>query len=759
MIELSHVSKSFQNKTVLRDLNLSLCAGEITFILGTSGAGKSTLLNLIGGLDRPSGGTIRYQGKDIAEDLDAYRSYHVGFIFQSFNLIDGLSVRDNVVLGLDYAGLSDQITDVDQQLNSLHLTDLNQRAETLSGGEKQRAAIIRSVCKRSDIILADEPTGNLDSANAETVFRTIVSQKKDKYIVIVTHDQEMARKYGDRIITVSDGQIQSDEYLHPHQDAQPSPAGQNSSTKKRKTSWHAIGLLGRNSIRRQFSKVISTALVIALAISALAVVFSFRNTGNSVSNRVNVNYLENDLMQLYYPATKNVSYQQFPFSEDTLQKIRTDYAPKETVNIYCISENSWLFSHEGKSDPAVIKQVNLSPFFEERIMSYDIAGNFPGSSDEMILAENTANALYGSAEAAIGQTVQLNDNNGNSISYHVTGVNRTVNPFDQIYSIVSAESLKQFTEASLDNILNNRLSINRYFEDDQIGEGGFATYGGAYAPFSETTGTERLLCGKPISDEHEILVSSFVLPYVLSGFEIDANCSEEEIRSGKLPESSWKALSELEMSISHNGLFRVRICGVYEDDAIGFRGSDKLAQELHSIEPVLVELYASEEYPVGKVKQAVEENESYICYLQQENLKQAVNQQTSFYQWAIILVGVILIFVSVSLMGSFSKIAVLERKREVAIMKSLGATYKEVLYTLWHDSIFITLIAEIMAFVITGGIMLVLPMIDGLSFMPFRYPAVPLLVLGAGFSLFLCFYTLLRLQKLAKKMPAELLVQ
>jgi len=212
MIALRKVSKSFGGKKILCGIDLQILPDEITFVVGSSGSGKTTLLNIIGGLDVPSSGEVVLDGKAISDDLSAYRRTKLGFVFQDYNLIPGLSVRDNIELALLYAGRKSAVPEreIREQTDRLGIKDIGQKAETLSGGEKQRTAIVRSICKRSDLILADEPTGNLDSANAQNVVKELVSLKKGRHVVIVSHDVAAAKAFADRIITISDGRITED---------------------------------------------------------------------------------------------------------------------------------------------------------------------------------------------------------------------------------------------------------------------------------------------------------------------------------------------------------------------------------------------------------------------------------------------------------------------------------------------------------------------------------------------------------------------
>lgn len=217
MLEIKNLCKVFKiNKKesvkILKDINLEFNMGEMIAIVGESGSGKSTLLNIIGGLDNIYEGSIIVDNKELLDDRDRYqyRKDKVGFVFQSFNLINHMTVRDNIRISSDIANLEeDNMLDVCKSLDIEKL--LNKKVSKLSGGEKQRVAIARAIIKNPDIILADEPTGSLDSKNSQMIvdiLRDIAN--RGKLVIIVTHSKEVSKSCN-RIITISDGIITSDE--------------------------------------------------------------------------------------------------------------------------------------------------------------------------------------------------------------------------------------------------------------------------------------------------------------------------------------------------------------------------------------------------------------------------------------------------------------------------------------------------------------------------------------------------------------------
>ncbi|HBZ53647.1 MAG TPA: bacteriocin ABC transporter ATP-binding protein, partial [Eubacterium sp.] len=170
MINIKAIKKSYEKRDVLCGISLDIREGEITFIVGRSGCGKSTFLNILGGLEIPDEGSVLYNGKDISEDLDSYRRTEVGFVFQGFNLVDGLSALENIKLAQLYAGTDISDDMIEDNLKRFGIKDPFQPSETLSGGEMQRTALLRSSLKNCDVIIADEPTGSLDEENSAAVF-------------------------------------------------------------------------------------------------------------------------------------------------------------------------------------------------------------------------------------------------------------------------------------------------------------------------------------------------------------------------------------------------------------------------------------------------------------------------------------------------------------------------------------------------------------------------------------------------------------
>ena len=220
MLEVKNLTKIYKPKNgvevkALDDVSLSFPEKGMVFLLGKSGSGKSTLLNVSGGLDAPTSGEIIVKGRSSKNfsqgDFDSYRNTFIGFVFQEYNILNEFTVEDNIALALELQNKPKDKAAVEQLLAEVDLSGYAKRKpNTLSGGQKQRIAIARALIKKPEIIMADEPSGALDSATGKQVFETLKKLSQDKLVIVVSHDRDSAELYGDRIIELMDGKVISD---------------------------------------------------------------------------------------------------------------------------------------------------------------------------------------------------------------------------------------------------------------------------------------------------------------------------------------------------------------------------------------------------------------------------------------------------------------------------------------------------------------------------------------------------------------------
>ncbi len=752
MIELKNVSKSYGDRIIIDNINLSINKGQITFIVGTSGAGKTTLLNLIGGLSNTTSGKILFNGCDISNDLNEYRGKNVGFVFQDFNLISGLTIVENVQIATEIARVEKMPNEIISEVELLGISNHNQKVETLSGGEKQRVAVIRAICKEADILIADEPTGNLDTNNACIVLDMLQTMKRDKHIIVVSHDMDKARRYADRIITLSDGVIVCDELLNKENDNQQEELKDEKNTYKKKSLINTIWRLGKNSVTLRISKIISIAMVIAMAITSLTTVAYLKQSGNNISHNVNVNYLENDLINLMYGLTPNTGHMEYPFSQEEINKIVDEYDVTEYVQMYCYPTNGWLFSSKSKTSNVCIKQIKVNEFFKSRVLSNDIEGSFIAEKNEIILAADVAQQLYG--EDCIGQIVTLNDGRGNSIDYKIVGINHTTNPLDKIYSFISSESLKDMLSETIEESILEHQELMDYQTEIQK-----VSYGGIHGLMQMVDKSEELCYGNYPDSKDEILISSLLLEQVLREFDIYTDYTYEQIIAGEITLDDINKVYSKKYVLNFNGVFPIYISGVYISDNIEMRFSDELINEMKKADPISVDIYVSNIEDVSKIKKDINEKYEFEASAQMETLKENVSMQTRFFSLALMLLGIVLVCISCALLSSFAKISVLERKKEIAIIKSLGADNPTVLCILIFDTIVIALLSYLLAIIFFCGIDFIIPLvINNSELLITRFPIGQITLISVIFAILVVLYTSLNLRKLVKQMPADLLV-
>ena len=218
MIQIDNLTKSFGNLQVLKGVSLSIKKGEVISIVGPSGAGKTTLLQLIGTLDRPSGGSIRFNGEELGKMSDSrlatFRNRHIGFVFQFHQLLPEFTALENIIIPALIAGRKRKEAEA-EAMELLRIMGIEQRAQhkpsEMSGGENQRVAVARALINRPDVILADEPSGSLDSHNKEELHRLFfdLRDKLGQTFIIVTHDESLAA-FTDRTIRMVDGVIETE---------------------------------------------------------------------------------------------------------------------------------------------------------------------------------------------------------------------------------------------------------------------------------------------------------------------------------------------------------------------------------------------------------------------------------------------------------------------------------------------------------------------------------------------------------------------
>ena len=307
MLQLKGITKDYvsgdQTVKALKGIDIEFRKAEFVSILGPSGCGKTTLLNIIGGLDRYTTGDLIINGKSTKQfkdkDWDAYRNYSVGFVFQSYNLIPHQSVLANVELALTLSGVSKKIRrqKAIDALESVGLKEqINKRPNQLSGGQMQRVAIARALVNDPDIILADEPTGALDTDTSVQIMEILKKISKDKLIVMVTHNPDLAEKYSSRVVRALDGKIISDS--NPYTEDDRKVEGElTAKTGKTSMSFFTAIHLSLNNLMTKKGRTFLTAFAGSIGIIGIALILSLSNGVDKYIDKVQEDTLSN------YPLT------------------------------------------------------------------------------------------------------------------------------------------------------------------------------------------------------------------------------------------------------------------------------------------------------------------------------------------------------------------------------------------------------------------------------------------------------------------------
>ena len=285
MLQLKNIIKDYKMADTvvhaLQDVSIDFRENEFVSILGHSGCGKTTLLNIIGGLDHYTSGDLIINGKSTKtfkdRDWDAYRNHSIGFVFQSYNLIPHQTVISNVELALTLSGVSksERRKRAKEALEKVGLGDqLTKKPNQLSGGQMQRVAIARALVNNPDILLADEPTGALDTATSVQIMELLKEIAKDKLVIMVTHNPELARDYSTRIIRLSDGKIIDDSNPIKGEEEKPQDT---SKTKKPSMSFLTALSLSLNNLLTKKGRTLLTAFAGSIGIIGIALILSLSN--------------------------------------------------------------------------------------------------------------------------------------------------------------------------------------------------------------------------------------------------------------------------------------------------------------------------------------------------------------------------------------------------------------------------------------------------------------------------------------------------
>ncbi|MBU3570048.1 ATP-binding cassette domain-containing protein [Priestia aryabhattai] len=457
MISLKAIKKSYnlnnESVQVLKDINLNLLPGQLTYLLGESGCGKSTLLSIIGGIDHFSDGEYLFNTKSIKnfseKEWSYFRRKKIGFVFQNFNLISHLTALENIEMSMILEGMSksERRKHATELLELVGLGDrINHLPNQLSGGKKQIVSIARSLANNPDIILADEPTGALDSKNSEQIMKMLKEvANQGKIVLVVTHSEKFT-DYADKIVKMKDGFILDVTNLHNKENNKVNKKTSNENlplNKGEKINWSTTLKLAIRNIKNKKWRNILTALGASIGIFGIVTIGALGNgVKEKVTSTVNEN-TENSSISVYKEGTELLSSSML----DKLSNL------KDVQAVY--SYNPFQTSVEANNKKKVtISADTLVPKTNQAIYGkhYITHGSYPSKNNQISIPERTAEELFGSPKKAIGKQVKIV-----SQLMSLKDVYQTVETKAVITGTVKNGSIPMLDSVGLSYLLSNQI--------------------------------------------------------------------------------------------------------------------------------------------------------------------------------------------------------------------------------------------------------------------------------------------------------------
>ena len=413
MLKLKNVRKEYiddrkEKVVALDDVNLTFPETGLVVITGTSGCGKTTLLNILGGLDKPTVGAVHICDERIDDKdekwWDSYRGSNLGFVYQDFNLLENMTVRQNLELPLDLIEMDEREKKerIEKIVVGLGLDEyVDKRTGKLSGGQKQRVAIARAIVTGAKIILADEPTGNLDRENSENVFRVLKEIANNRLVIVVTHDGELATAYADRLINIRYGKIANDEEF----ETQKTSESDNATTKfiSRKLPIREAWKFAKEAMKQRVTRCFVSVMIFSITLLFILLICEavFRNDARSITQ-----YIQDENQRIlplyigipdeYNNLTSDGEVDTGKILYDTICKsVDKSRIIKGFGGNYCIE-----FSEE------VSEYLECAFVCDENEEAFSYEGTFPQKADEIAITNNWVEKL-GEYDKILGSKVKI----------------------------------------------------------------------------------------------------------------------------------------------------------------------------------------------------------------------------------------------------------------------------------------------------------------------------------------------------------------
>ena len=688
MLEIKHIKKSYKTgdfvQKALNDVSIQFRQNEFVAILGPSGSGKTTLLNVLGGLDHYDSGDLIINGKSTknfkAADWDAYRNNSVGFIFQSYNLIGHISIQDNVEMALTLSNVKkkERRKRAREALKSVGLLEhAHKRPNQLSGGQMQRVAIARSLVNNPDIILADEPTGALDSNTSKQIMDLIQKIASDKLVIMVTHNQDLAYQYATRVIEVKDGKVVSDSNPLTKEEQEE----EQYKLKKTKMSFMEALYLSFNNIMTKKGRTLITAFASSIGIIGIALILSLSNGFD-----LQIDKFERGILSAM-PIM--ISKQSMDLDEESLVQLtgeeREKYPDKQTV----IQNNNALESlvHQNKINDDYIDYIENIPSDLVYGVSYTkmTALNVLTEHDGKVSVADTQDISF----SALPKSLDENTPNAAMEAYYDILAGTLPQKKEDIVLIVDASNrvnteilqllgFDTMDEIPFDEIIGKTIKV-ALNDDFYVKMGDYFVRNPDLQSVYDNSITLTVSGILRMKEDFPSYVSSASLCYTdeLLDEVIAANNESEIVKAQQA--SDVNVLTGMPFSDSTDNTVSSSSTGmtITKDTVLGYLGADQT--------PYMIYLFPKDFERKDELLKYLDaynddkEDDDKVIYMDQAEL---ISSMSSSIMSAVTIVLIafssISLIVSSIMIGIITYISVLERTKEIGILRALGARKKDI---------------------------------------------------------------------------------
>ncbi len=704
MLKLKKICKSYKTgdffQQVLKDVDLEFRKNEFVSILGPSGSGKTTLLNIIGGLDRYDKGDLIINGKSTKKfkdkDWDAYRNNCIGFVFQSYNLISHISILANVELSMTLSGVSHKERRK-KALDALEKVGLkehaNKKPNQLSGGQMQRVAIARAIVNDPDIILADEPTGALDSKTSKQIMDLIKELSKDKLVIMVTHNAELAKEYSTRIVEFKDGNLLSDNNPITNEKEK----NDKFNIKKTSMSFLTALNLSFNNITTKKGRTLLTAFASSIGIIGIALILSLSNGFD-----IQIDIFEKETLSSLPIMISKTSME---MDEDTMLTMTGENDDLESFTdkqvVYPLEPITETITHKNIFTDEYIDYINnINPKLVSGISYYRATA---------LNILNYSNDNYNIIDTTNFSAIPVNiDSDGISITdsnYDVICGSMPSN-YNEIVLLVDSknrldskllESLGYDTtkeNISFEDLINKEVKLilnNDYYKS----LGNYYTFNQDYASMynsdnSVTLKITGIIRGK---DTNKLTTSTSGVLYTndLLDYVIKKNNESEIVKKQK--EVDYNVLTGEKFTNDETGVEN-------KDNTLSYLGADTY--------PMMINIYPKDFDTKEKIIKYLDdyndkqEEENKVVYT---DLASTISSLSSDIMNAVTIVliafSAISLVVSSIMIGIITYISVLERTKEIGILRALGARRKDITRVFNAETFIIGLCSGLIGIIIT----------------------------------------------------------